>query len=55
MLDEYKAESESYSETIEKLLQKLKKTNMKEQLIEGYKSMDKEQIKEFEEWESANL
>ena len=55
MLDEYKSESESYSDTIQKLLQKLKKTSIKEQLIEGYKSIDKEQMKEFEEWESANL
>lgn len=53
-LDDFKEESKSYDEVIVKLMQKVVAKNLKQRLIEGYKSIGKEDIKFLEEWENAS-
>ena len=53
-LDELKEGSESYDEVISTLILNVKRKSLKEQLIEGYKSIDAEDMKEFHEWEAVS-
>ncbi len=53
-MDSVKREKETYDDLIQRLLEKEKKKKLREALIEGYKSMGKEDLKELEEWEVAS-
>ncbi len=53
-LDELKGKDESYDQVISTLIFSVKKKSLKEELIEGYKSIDAEDMKEFHEWEAVS-
>ena len=53
-LDSIKAESESYDAAIKKLISGMKNKNLKRELIEGYQSMGKKDLKLLEEWDSSS-
>ncbi|MEK6932796.1 MAG: hypothetical protein AABW56_03295 [Nanoarchaeota archaeon] len=47
-------ENESYDVAIRKLISKIKYKDLKENLIEGYKTNSKENLKILNEWENAS-
>lgn len=53
-LDELRVEGESYDQVIGKLISQSTHKNLKENLIAGYKSLDKRDIKLLEEWEASS-
>jgi len=53
-LDDLKKEHESYDNAIKRIVEAMKHKDLKNQLIEGYKSMGKEDLETLEEWEIAS-
>ncbi len=53
-LNEFKGEKESYDDAINKLISKIKKKNLREDLIEGYKKMGPYDLELISEWEIAS-
>lgn len=53
-LDAFKTQNESYDETINRIMQQIRKKNLKKQLIEAYKNTSKEELILLEEWETAS-
>ena len=53
-LEQIKPKSESYNSAIKRLLSNVKKANLKGELIEAYKSMDKRDLKLLEEWDKSS-
>ncbi len=53
-LDGMKKDRESYDEVIERLIAQIKNKSPKKELIEGYKSMGKEDLELLEEWDSIS-
>ena len=53
-LDEFRNKNESYDMTIKKIISKIKLKNLKNDLIEGYKSSTKNNLKILGEWENAS-
>ena len=53
-LDGMKKDRESYDEVIERLIAQIKNKSLKKELIEGYKSMGKEDLELLEEWDSIS-
>ena len=54
ILDKFKDKGESYDVVIKRLISNLKKINLKEELIEAYKSMSKNDLKILKEWENTS-
>lgn len=53
-LDSLRKEQDSYDEVITRLISLAKKRDIKERLVDGYKSMGKTDLKLLEEWEIAS-
>lgn len=53
-LDRLRTQSESYDEIIKKLITKLQNKDLKDQLIEAYKTKNKQDLKILDEWEPAS-
>lgn len=53
-LDQIKESNESYDEVIERLVSKELKKTLRDELIEGYKRIGKEDLELLEEWEVAS-
>ena len=53
-LDQIRVKSESYDTTIRKLMSNVKNTNLKAELIEGYKMMGKKELQFLKEWDIAS-
>lgn len=53
-LDSLRKEQDSYDEVITRLISLAKKRDIKERLVDGYKSMGKADLKLLEEWEIAS-
>ena len=53
-LDEIKVESETYDEVINRIIFAVKKRNLKNELVEGYTAVGKDDLDTLEEWESAS-
>ena len=53
-LDKLKADSESYDDVIQKLVNWVGSKDLKKRLIEGYKSLGSDDIDLLEEWEPAS-
>ncbi|MAE42919.1 hypothetical protein CMO93_04050 [Candidatus Woesearchaeota archaeon] len=53
-LNHLKSRRESYDDAIHKLIEQSKDKTLESELIEGYKSLGKEDLKMLEEWETAS-
>ena len=53
-LDEFKNSSESYDETIKKIISEIKGKNIKRELIECYSNIGKKDLEILKEWEVAS-
>lgn len=53
-LDRLKIKSESYDAAIKRLVSKERNSRLREELVEAYKAMGKEDLKLLEEWEQAS-
>lgn len=53
-LDVLKYEEDTYDDIIGRLISESKKEDLKEKLIEDYKSIDEEDLEILNEWESAS-
>ncbi|MBI2133836.1 hypothetical protein HYU11_04095 [Candidatus Woesearchaeota archaeon] len=53
-LDELKKDNETYDEIISGLIKKVKKMELKKELITGYKSLGKSNLETLKEWEPAS-
>ncbi len=53
-LDELKKDNETYDEVISRLIKKVKKMELKKELIKDYKSLGKEDLEILKEWEPVS-
>ena len=53
-LEQLKLKSESYNAAIKRLISNIRNSNLKAELIEAYKGMDKKDLEHLEEWEHAS-
>ena len=53
-LEQLKLKSESYNAAIKRLISNIRNSNLKAELIEAYKGMDKKDLEHLEEWEQAS-
>ena len=53
-LDRLKLESESYNSAIKRLVSNAGNSNLREKLVEAYRSMGKEDLELLEDWENAS-
>ena len=53
-LDKIKLDSESYNAAIKRLVSDARNSSLKEELIEAYKGMGKEDLELLEEWEQVS-